>query len=288
VASVEYFTDPACPWSWALEPLVRKLSLDFGERLRWRLVLAGLDRDLRDPAARAGRVEQWLRVAERAAAPLDPLLWVDGPIESTYPACMAVKAAQEQGDDRAWRYLRLLREGLLCERRKLDHAEALVAEARGAGLDVERFRIDLRSHAITEAFGADLERSQALAAGAGGDSQEPPGPGEAFAVATGGAVLPAFVFRGEDGSERRVVGYGPYERLRDAAAAATGTAPAGAVLGLEEALARFGRLTQVDAELLCGLPGPRAGAELYRLAESWKARPVRVLTGYLWQRAEGA
>ena len=54
------------------------------------------------------------------------------------------------------------REGLLCFRRKLDTTEALVEEARQAGLDVERFRIDLGSHAIVEAFGADLEVTRTI------------------------------------------------------------------------------------------------------------------------------
>jgi hypothetical protein len=28
---------------------------------------------------------------------------------------------------------------------------------------------------------------------------------------------------------------------------------------------------------------PRAGAELWRLATDWKLRPIRVLTGHLWE-----
>ena len=43
------------------------------------------------------------------------------------------------------------------ERRKLDHPEALLAAARGTGLDRPRFEIDLFSEAITEAFAADLD-----------------------------------------------------------------------------------------------------------------------------------
>ena len=50
----------------------------------------------------------------------------------------------------------------MCFRRKLDAPEALVAEARSAGLDVERFRAALDSNAIVEAFGADLEETRAL------------------------------------------------------------------------------------------------------------------------------
>ncbi len=75
---------------------------------------------------------------------------------------MAVKAAPEQAPDGGYAYLRRLREAILCERRQLDDAEALVEEARAVGLDVERFRLSLRSHAIVEAFGADLDATAGL------------------------------------------------------------------------------------------------------------------------------
>src|SRR5215210_858615 len=102
-------------------------------------------------------VEEWLEVADEGGMPIDPRLWTEGPIASTYPACMAAKAASEQGEEAAHRYVRTLREGLMCFRRKLDTTEALVEEARRARLDVERFRIDLASNATVEAFGNDLE-----------------------------------------------------------------------------------------------------------------------------------
>src|ERR687895_302555 len=102
-------------------------------------------------------------ISHRSGVPVDPRLWTEGPIRSTYPACMAVKAAAEQGPEAAGRYLRALREGLMCLRRRLDAKEALVEEARRAGLDVARFRNDVDSHAIVEAFGADLEATRAHA-----------------------------------------------------------------------------------------------------------------------------
>jgi hypothetical protein len=36
---------------------------------------------------------------------------------------------------------------------------------------------------------------------------------------------------------------------------------------------------------VCALPGPRAPAELWRLAAEWQVRPVPVLTGELWVKA---
>ena len=275
MVEVAYHTDPACPWCWALEPVVRKLMVEYEGKLEWNFVMGGLARSLpNEPALRAGAIEEWLRVSDVTQAPLDPLLWVDGPIESTYPASMAVKAAAEAAEDRGYRYLRRLREGLMCERRKLDRVEALVEEARGAGLDVERFRLALRSHAITEAFAADLERTERLA-------ETVTGAVERASRGVGGAPLPTLVFAGAD----PVTGFQSYEAYR-AAADAAGAEPAGrAPLGVAEAVAIFGRVTTPEVELLCELPGPRAAAELFRLAEQWKLRPERRLTGYLWEAA---
>jgi hypothetical protein len=255
--------------------------VDFGERLEWTFVMGGLARSLAgEPAVRAGRIEEWLRVSDATQAPLDPLLWADGPLASTYPACMAVKAAAEQADDHGYRYLRRLREAIMCERRKLDQPEALIEEGRAAGLDVERFRIDLRSNAITESFAADLERTESLVG-----RVEVPAAGASRGA--GDAPLPTLVFRGEGGEEGFLAGHQPLEAYRRAALECGAPAGQSAPLGVEEAVARFGRVTTREIEVLCELPGPRASAELFRLAEQWRLRPLRRLTGYLWEAAEG-
>src|SRR4051794_34192387 len=60
---VAYHTDPACPWSWGLEPSVRKLMVEFGSGLDWTFVMGGLGRSLaREPASRAAMIVEWLRV----------------------------------------------------------------------------------------------------------------------------------------------------------------------------------------------------------------------------------
>ena len=165
----------------------------------------------------------------------------------------------------------------MCERLKLDRAEALVEAARQAGLDVERFRLGLRSHAITEAFGADLEATAALAAGQGARPR---------------AVLGRRRRRGapDRGASRRrtgreaIAGLQPLDAYRRAAESC-GARRQDVRLDVEEVVRRFGRVTTGEVELLCDLPGPRAHAELWRLAENWRVRPVRVLTGWLWEAA---
>ncbi len=232
--------------------------MEFAAEVSWTLVMAGLEREVEPP--HDGRTARWLEVSNRTGMPVDTRLWSEGPIRSTYPACMAVKAASEQAADGGLAYLRGLREGLMCFGRKLDSTEALVEEARRAGLDGERFRIDLGSHAIVEAFGADLEEAR-------------------------DAVLPTAVLVGEDGSSHTVTGPAPYEEWR-AAALAAGAKPAGeAPPDVGSALARFGRMADVEVQAVCDLPEARAQAELWRLALDVRARPKRVMTGRLWEAA---
>ena len=278
---VRYLTDPACSWSWAAEPLVRRLMIEFGDSLEFTWVMGGLARDYTAaPGVYPWLLAHWLEVAGESRMPIDPLLWKEAPIKSTYPACMAVKAAQEKADDGGYRYLRNVREGLLCLRRKLDTTEPLVEAARESGLNVERFRIGLQSHAIVEAFGADLEEVRTVpdAVRAAGKAVGAHGSGDRL-------PFPSTVFIGEDGERHGVYGQAAYDELR-AAAEAAGAVPVGAEPpGVLDALRRFGRMATLEVEQVCRLPEPRALAELWRLAADFEVRPVRVLTGWLWEPA---
>ena len=265
-------------WSWAAEPGARALMVEFGEDLEWTFVMGGLAREL--PAE--GLVRPWLEAAGESGMPTDPRAWFEGPIGSTYPACMAVKAAQEQGPEAGRRYLRSLREGIIALRRKLDTTEALVEEARGTGLDVERFRVDLSSHAIVEAFGKDLDEAR--------DIPAPVAEADAARCSQPMGVervpLPTFRFASEGRDEPFwVFGSTTHGALREAAVSA-GARPADAPRpGVMEAVERFGRMALPEVAAVCDLPAPRAEAELAQLALEWRVRPVPVLSDRLWEPA---
>jgi predicted DsbA family dithiol-disulfide isomerase len=270
VVQVRYYTDPTCPWSWALEPAVRKLKWEFAEGLRFSYVMCGTVRGGADPL---DRTRETLEASDRSGMPVDARLWLDDAPSSSYPACIAVKAAAEQGDPGP--YLRRLREGLICRRRKLDTGDSLVEEGRTLGtLDVERFRIDLGSHAILEAFAADLELAGAVAA-------------EHHAPGTGRVKLPSLEFLTGDGEPvGAVFGFSEHETLRDEALAAGAAAPARfSAPPVEDALRRCGSMATAEVASVCDLPGPRAAAELWRLATEWRVRAERVGGGELWTLA---
>ena len=260
-----YYTDPICPLSWALEPSLRKLSVEFAGSLEMRFVMCGMAREVGD----AGHlVSEMLEASDQSGMPVDPRLWLADPPRSSHPACLAVKAASEQGG--VGPYLRRLREGLLCRRRKLDTADALVQEARSVpGLDVERLRLGLASHGVLEAFAADLGRCAAVAP-EGADRVK----------------LPSLEFRGADGVVHGVYGPSSYPELRAAAVAAGAVADSAAgPISVEDALRRFGSMATPEVAAVCDLPGPRAPAELWRLTLEWRVRAERLGTGYLWSLA---
>jgi protein-disulfide isomerase-like protein with CxxC motif len=251
---------------------------EFGAGLRFSWVMGGLARTF-GPDDHGRLVLGWLDAAAETGMPLDPRIWRRAPISSTYPACQAVKAAAEQGEHAAYAYLRRVREALMLEGRKLDHAEALVAEAATAGLDVERFRIDLDSHAITEAFGADLDEvrdvpAQARAAGAVAEGER-----------TERVALPSAVFVGEDGSRHGVWGRRPFRDHREAAIAAGAESLNAGGLEPLDAIERFGRCATRELEELSGRPRPLVEAELWTAAREWRVRPIEALTGMLWEPA---
>jgi predicted DsbA family dithiol-disulfide isomerase len=273
---VRYYTDPACSWSWGSEPKLRRLMWEFGDGLRFTWVMGGLARTF-DRADLFSEMATWLDAAAESGMPIDPRLWTRNPISSSYPGCLAVKAAAEQGSDAAYRYLRRLREGLMTERKKLDHPDALVGEAGPTGLDMERFRIDLASNAITEAFAADLEAVRDA-------------PREACAQDRVGETVgrermgfPSVVFRGEDGTERGIWGWSRYDAYREAAIAGGAAPVQDPAPDPIASVQRFGRCTTRELEALTAKPGPVLQAELWGLARDWRLKPVPVLGGTFWE-----
>ena len=288
-ATVRFYTDPACPWSWAAEPAVRRLMWEFDGELDFVWVMGGLARSYGDEYADfqcgiapggdcfAGLISGWLGVAAESGMPHDPRIWNQNPLDSTYPACLAVRAACEQGWEAGYRYLRRVREGIMFGRRKLDHLEALLAEAGATGLDRDRFEIDVRSNAITEAFAADLD-----------EVRDPPDEArEADAVGeTEGkerVSFPSTVFVAADGSRHEVWGSAPAADYREAAAAAGAKQRNEGSLEALDAIEWFGLCATAELQELSGKPRPLVEAELWSLAKDWKLKPVEALTGTLWE-----
>jgi protein-disulfide isomerase-like protein with CxxC motif len=277
---VRAVTDPACAWSWASEPKLRRLAWEFGDRLDWRWVMGGMVREVR-PGQRARYARVWPNVAVESGMPFDPRIWTEGGIESSYPPCQAVVAAGEQGRDAAELMLRRIREGLMFGRRRLDRVSELLALAReleGEGIDPARFEVDLRSDEVLEEFAAGLEEArripeQAVAENATGCT----GPIERV-------TFPSLTFVAADGTRRGVYGWQPYELYAEAATAAGAGEPGPPAPGALAVLDRFGPAATREVEELTQRPHADVEAELWCLARDGVLEPVTAMTGNLWKR----
>ena len=78
------------------EPELRRLQAEFGDQVAVTYVMGGLAREFTTPL---DELRRWLDVGAQTGMPVDPRLWLDAPPASSYPACLAVKAAAEQGLD---------------------------------------------------------------------------------------------------------------------------------------------------------------------------------------------
>jgi predicted DsbA family dithiol-disulfide isomerase len=202
---VTYFTDPLCSWSWAFEAVWRRLRYELADRISWRYVLGGMIPDwqtFNDPLHSVHRPAQmgpsWYEVRHLTGMPIDEMIWLQDPPASSYPACVAVKAAGRQGAAIEEAYLRRLREAVMLERRNVARREVLVDLFEGlSGVDGGRFRRDVVGEKALAAFREDLKDASYRAIGR----------------------FPAFVLRGAGGRAVLLMGYRPYPVFREALAA---------------------------------------------------------------------
>lgn len=202
---VEYYTDPLCSWSWAFEPQWRRLRYECAEHISWRYRMGGLlanwqsyDDPFNDIHTPAQMGPQWFQVRKMSGMPLDERLWqIDAPA-SSYPACIAVKAAECQGQAVVESYLRRLREAAMLECRNIARQDVLLEVAQETAidspLDLDRFRADLVASETVEAFRQDLRDAAYYNIGR----------------------FPTLILRRNDGRGLVLVGYRPYDALWDA------------------------------------------------------------------------
>jgi hypothetical protein len=177
--------------------------------------------------------------------------------------------------------LRALREGLTCMRAKLDHAEALAVVAGEVGLEVERFRADLTSKAVAEAFEADLEIARDVPDVVREQGSVRCSP----AVGAERVPFPTFRFEGASGEPAWSCGWRSLEHIRRAAVAVGAEPLDVARPTATEAFDRFPRLAAPEVEAICGLSPAQTESALADLHRDGRIFPIPVVAGRLWETA---
>jgi predicted DsbA family dithiol-disulfide isomerase len=153
------FIDPLCPECWALEPIIKKLQIEYGKYFSLKHVLSGrlASLNLSRKKKYENIAELWEKTASRTGMSCDGSLWFENPIVSPYLASIALKAAELQGRRSGIRFLRKLQEMLFLEKQNIATFDVLKNCAKSVGIDVVEFVSDIHSSSAAKAFQCDLK-----------------------------------------------------------------------------------------------------------------------------------
>lgn len=158
-----YFTDPICSSCWGIEPQLRKLKLEYGKHIEIEYKMGGL---LSDWSYNSGGISKpsdvakhWDEASEYYNMPIDGDVWLEDPLESSYPPSIAFKAAQLQGQKKAMFFLRRMREMVFLEKINIAKWENIEKAAKATKLDIEKLKIDILEKG-KKLFYKDLEQAK--------------------------------------------------------------------------------------------------------------------------------
>ncbi|KIL45700.1 ClpXP adapter SpxH family protein [Jeotgalibacillus soli] len=153
------FVDPICPECWALEPVMKKLMMEYGPYIRIKHVLSGKLENLNflTKKRQLALAQNWDKIASRSGMSCDGSLWLNNPIDSPFLASIAIKAAELQGKRAGSRFLRKIQEVLFIEKQDVSDFKVLKNCAQYTGLDVDEFVQDIHSASATKAFQCDVK-----------------------------------------------------------------------------------------------------------------------------------
>lgn len=153
------FIDPLCPECWALEPILKKLQIEYGRYFSIKHVLSGrlAMLNLSKKQQYENIADLWEKTATRTGMSCDGALWFENPISSPHIVSVAIKAAELQGRRAGIRFLRKLQEGLFLEKQNISELDVLKEYAEETGLDVDEFISDIHSESAAKAFQCDLK-----------------------------------------------------------------------------------------------------------------------------------
>ncbi len=158
IVEVIHFADPWCWWSWGLEPVISRLKEVYGDQIQVSYKMGGITDNVdlwRDEYDVVGddALRAWIsESSELTGMPADKNYYLKTGVRSTWPACIAFKAAQLQGEPAAERFLRRLIEAITLEARDGSDERVYAEVAKEVGLDEAQLRKDAKSHKVHELF----------------------------------------------------------------------------------------------------------------------------------------
>jgi predicted DsbA family dithiol-disulfide isomerase len=149
-----------------MQPLLRKIMLDYGEYIEIDYRMGGLlpswesytDKRITNPSDAA---QLWEEIRKKEKIPITGDIWLEDPLMSSYPSSIAFKSAQRQDKDKAVFFLRRLKEMLFMEKININNWENIEKAALYCGLDSALLHKNMKGEGLND-FKFDLELARDL------------------------------------------------------------------------------------------------------------------------------
>ncbi len=262
---VIYYTDPICSSCWGIEPQLRKLKLEYGNSIDIEYRMGGL---LPDWSYNSGGISKpsdvahhWDEVSAYYDMPIDGDVWLEDPLNSSYPPSIAFKAAQLQSEEKAILFLREIREMVFLQKKNIAKWEHLETAAKIVGLNVEQLKTDFEGKA-KELFQGDLKLGKEL----------------------GVRGFPTMFFVDDKGNKEFVYGSKPYSFYEVAVLKLAPTAAKTEYKkSWEELFAKYPSLTAKEFAELSGVNRNESEQWLNELTTKGKLEKLTTKNGSIWK-----
>lgn len=263
--NVIYYTDPICSSCWGIEPQLRKLKLEYGNTVEIEYRMGGL---LPDWSYNGGGISKpsdvahhWDEVSVYYDLPIDGDIWLEDPLNSSYPPSIAFKAVQLQDNEKAISFLREIREMVFLQKKNIAKWEHLETAANSVGLNLEQFKTDYKGKAV-ELFYEDLKLGKKL----------------------GVRGFPTLFFTDTTGRTEYVYGSKPYAVFENAVLKLAPSATKDEYSKNWEALfAKYQTLTTKEFSELSGTQRNESAKLLEELAANGKLKKWTTKNGAMWK-----
>ena len=261
---IVYFTDPICSSCWGIEPQLRRLKLEYGDVVDIEYHMGGL---LPDWSYNSGGISKpsdvahhWDEVSLHYDMPIDGDVWLEDPLDSSFPPSIAFKAAEMQDHKKAILFLRRIREMVFLEKKNITKWEHLEKAALEVGLNAEQLKTDFEGKAKTD-FQNDLD----------------------LARQSGVRGFPTLFFTDDQGNKLTLYGVKPYEQFERNVMALAADAPKKTYEKTPKALFnQYPTLTTKEFAVLSDISTEQAKQVLTGLFEQQLLQKLDTKNGPLW------
>ncbi len=191
-----YYTDPICSACWAIEPHLKRFKLEYSDYVDVEYKMGGLLPGWEGFADSANGISKpsdvahhWDEVGQHTGMSIDGDIWLEDPLDSSFPPSIAFKAVQKQGEELAVKFLRNIREKLFLEKKNITKEHFLLKAIEECGGSTVQFLEDYHDESTKQSFYTEMRQG----------------------IDFGVRGFPTFIFIGKDGKGFKISGMSGYE-----------------------------------------------------------------------------